>query len=243
MKVNNIHLLRRMMASKSQVRAVFFDLGGTLVKIDNNEVPHIMKRMLEDCGVNRSLEDVWGAWVKSEEGLNFRDMIRLLDEFWVQRNLRLLRILRVDSDTRKLAEFMATHWWDYSRVSLYPDAEETLSQLKERGLKIGLITNGLRSDTNGVLPQVGLEDFFDVAVMVDTLRKMKPDAEVFNYALEKLKLAPSEAIFVGDEIETDYKGAKRCGLNVFLIDRDGKIKDERVNRIASLKDLLALIST
>jgi len=127
-------------------------------------------------------------------------------------------------------------------VSLYPDAEETLPQLKEKGLKMGLITNGLQSHTKGVLPQVGLQDYFDVVVMVDTLRKMKPDVEVFNYALEKLKMAPSEAFFTGDEIETDYKGAQRSGLNVFLIDRDGKIRDESVNRISSLKDLLTLIS-
>jgi len=70
-----------MKTSKGQVKAVLFDLGGTLVKIDNSEVPRVMKRILEDCGVNRSLEEVSWAWVKSEEGLNFRDMIRLLDEF------------------------------------------------------------------------------------------------------------------------------------------------------------------
>lgn len=228
---------RKMKHGKDQVKAVLFDLGGTLVKIDNSEVPHVMKRILKDWGIKRSLEEVSRAWVKSEEGLNFRDMTRLLDEFWVQRNLRILQGLRVNSETEKLARFMATHWWDYFRVTLYPDAESVLPALKERGLKIGLVTNGLQSDTNGVLPQVGLEDFFDVVVVVDTLRKMKPDAEVFNYALQELKTAPSETIFVGDEIETDYKGAQRCGLPVFLIDRDGKFQDESMNGVSSLKDL------
>jgi len=66
---------------------------------------------------------------------------------------------------------------------------------------------------------------------------MKPDAEVFHYALEKLETAPSEAIFVGDEMETDYKGAQKCGLTVILIDRDGKVQDESVKTISSLKDL------
>lgn len=221
---------------------MLFDLGGTLIKIDNSEIPHVMKRMLEDCGINRCLEDVSRAWVKSEEGLNFRDLARLVDDFWVQRNLRILRHLRVCSNAVELARFMAAHWWDYFRATLYPDAAETLPQLKEEGLKIGLVTNGLQSDTDGVLSQVGLQDYFDVVVMGDTLRKMKPDAEVFNYALEELKITRSEAIFVGDEIETDYNGAQRCGLSAFLIDRDGKVRDENVNRISSLKDLLTLIS-
>lgn len=226
-----------MKSGRDHVKAVLFDLGGTLVKIDNSEVPHVMKRMLEDCGVNRSLEDVSKAWVKSEEGLNFRDMTRLLDEFWVQRNLRILHNLRIDSETEKLARFMATHWRDYSRVTLYPDAKTMLPQLKGKGLKTGLITNGLQSDTRGVLPQVGLQDFFDVVVVVDTLRRMKPDAEVFNYALEKLRTAPSEAVFVGDDMETDYKGAQKCGLPVFLVDRDDKVQDKSVNRLSSLEDL------
>ena len=226
-----------MKSGRDHVKAVLFDLGGTLVKIENSEVPRVMKRMLEDCGVNRSLEDLPKEWVKSEEGLNIRDMTRLLDEFWVQRNLRILHNLRVDSEPEKLARFMATHWWDYSRVTLYPDAKTMLPKLKRKGLKTGLITNGLQSDTNGVLPQVGLQDFFDVVVVVDTLRRMKPDAEVFTYALEKLRTAPSEAVFVGDDIETDYKGAQKCGLPVFLVDRDGKVQDKCVNRISSLEDL------
>ena len=66
---------------------------------------------------------------------------------------------------------------------------------------------------------------------------MKPDAEVFHYALEKLETAPSEAIFVEDEMETDYKGAQKCGLTVILIDCDGKVQGESVKTISSLKDL------
>jgi len=231
-----------MKLGEGQFKAVLFDLGGTLVYIDSSKDPHVMKRMLEDCGVNRSLEDVSKEWVKGEnwERLNFREMTRLLDEFWVQKNLRVLRNLHVELNTEKLARFIASHWWEYAKVSLYPDAQEMLPRLKEKGLKIGLVTNGLQSDTNQILPKVGLQGFFDVVVAVDTLRKMKPDAEVFRYALEKMKATPSEAIFVGDEMETDYNGAQTCGLNVFLVDRDGKFQDKSVNRISSLKDLFEL---
>ena len=76
--------------------------------------------------------------------------------------------------------------------------------------------------------------------MIDTLRKMKPDVEVFHYALQRLKTAPSEAIFIGDEIEADYKGAKRSGLTAYLIDRNGKVHDEKINKISGLNDLFKL---
>ena len=227
-----------MESSEHRVKAVLFDLGGTLVR--TTEIPYVMRRILKHRGINRSLEEITRAWKEAEKGLNFRDLTKLLDEFWVQWNVRILSNLQVNTDTRALAEYIASHWWDYSDVSLYPDGEEMLPLLKERGLKIGLITNGLQSDVNEILPKVGLQSFFDIVVAIDTLRKMKPDVEVFHYALRKLKTVPSEAIFIGDEIETDYKGAQNSGLTAYLIDRDGNVHDQNVNKISSLDDLFKL---
>jgi len=227
-----------MESSEHRVKAVLFDLGGTLVR--TTEIPHVMKRILKHRGINRSLGEISRAWKEAEKGLNFRDLTKLLDEFWVQWNERILSNLQVNTDTRALAEYIATHWWDYSNVTLYPDAEKTLPLLKEIGLKIGLITNGLQSDVNEILPKVDLQNFFDIVVVIDTLRKMKPDVEVFHYALQKLKTTPSKAVFIGDEIEADYKGAQRSGLIAYLIDRNDEVQDESVNKISYLDDLFKL---
>ncbi len=219
---------------------VLFDLGGTLVTISNSQVPHVMKRILEHCGISRSLEEISYAWKEAEKGLDFRDLTKLLDGFWVKWNRRILRKLHVETNNRTLARFIATHWWDYSDISLYPDAEEVLPLLKRKGVKIGLVTNGLQSDVDEILPKVNLQDFFDIVVVIDTLRKMKPDVEVFHYALQKLKTTPSSTIFIGDELEADYKGAQRAGLMAYLIDREDKVHDESVDKISSLHDLFRL---
>jgi len=227
-----------MESREHRVKAVLFDLGGTLVR--TTEIPHVIKKILKHRRINRSLEEITQAWKEAEKGLNFRNLTKLLDEFWVQWNVRILSNLQVNIDTRALAEYIATHWWDYSNVTLYPDAEEMLPLLKKRGLKIGLITNGLQSDVNEILPKVGLQNFFDIVVVIDTLRKMKPDVEVFHYALQKLKTVPSEAIFIGDELEADYKGAQNSGLTAYLIDRNCKVHDQNVNKISTLVDLFKL---
>lgn len=221
-----------------QVEAVLFDLGGTLVK--TTEIPKVMKKILDHRGINRSLKEISHAWKKAEEGLNFKHLTTLLDEFWIQWNLHILCNLQVTSNKRTLAKFIATHWWDYSDVTLYPDAHRALSLLKERGLKMGIVTNGLQSDVNEILPKVNLQDFFDIVVVINTLRKMKPDVEVFNYAIQELKTTPGKTIFVGDEVETDYMGAQKAGLTAYLIDRVGKIQDESLNKISSLYDLFEL---
>jgi len=221
-----------------RVKAVLFDLGGTLIK--TTEIPRVMKKILEDYGINRSLEEIAQARLEAEKGLDFRDLAKLLDEYWVQWNVRILSKLQVDANISALAKYIATHWWNYSNVVLYSDAENALPILKERGLKIGAVTNGLQSDVDQILPKVGLEGFFDIVVVIDTLRKVKPDSEVFLYALWKLKVAPSRAIFIGDEIEADYKGAQRSGLTAYLIDRNGNVQDESVSKISSLDDLFKL---
>jgi len=229
-----------MESSEHQVKAVLFDLGGTLIK--TSEIPHVMKKILENRGITRSFEEIYQAWKKAEKGLNFQDLPKLLDEFWVKWNLRILNNLQVKSNIRALAEFIKAQWWDYTNVTSYPDAKRILPLLKERGLKIGLVTNGLQSDVNAILSKVGLQGFFDTVVVIDTLRKMKPDIEVFQYALQRLKTSPSQAIFIGDEVEADYRGAQRSGLIAYLIDRDGKVHDESLNKISSLDDLLDVIS-
>jgi len=113
--------------------------------------------------------------------------------------------------------------------------------LKGRGLRLGVVTNGLQSDVDEILPRVGLEGFFDVVVVIDSLGRIKPDVEVFQYALERLGVEACEAVFVGDELEADYKGASGAGLAVFLVDRDGKVLDEGVKRIGSLEELFLCV--
>jgi len=227
-----------MKSQECQLKALLFDLGGTLVKI-SSEIPNVMKRVLNLRGINRSLKEISHARKEAEKGLDFQDLPKLLDEFWIQWNERILSNLHVKSSIQT-AKFIKTHWWDYSDVSLYPDAEKILPLLKERDLKLGIITNGLQSDVDKILPKVSLQGFFDIVVVIDTLRKMKPDVEVFYYALEKLRTAPSDAIFIGDEMEADYNGARKAGLNAYLIDREGKVHDENVNKISSLNDLFKL---
>jgi putative hydrolase of the HAD superfamily len=227
-----------MMRGKRHITAVLFDLGGTLIR--TTEIPLVMKEILEHRGINRSLEHIAAAREAAEKELNFRELTNLFEEFWVRWNLRILQNLAIKSERRELAEFIASHWWDYCDVALYPEAAGVLSLLRRQGLKIGVVTNGLQSDVDQILSRVNLQHFFDVVVMIDTLGKMKPDPEVFLYALEKLGTTQSDAIFVGDELEADYEGATGAGLAAYLIDREGRVRDGGVRTISSLEDIFGL---
>jgi len=219
-----------------EVKVVLFDLGGTLIR--TADAPEIFRRTLEAHKIIFSLEEISLAHRETEKQLGPEDYVMPSDEFWTRWNLLILGRLGIRENMQSLARTIAEQWWSYSDLELYPDAEETLKQLKRMGLKMGLVTNGFQSDIDQILPRVGLANFFDATVGVDAVGKTKPNREIFLYALKKLGVSPQEALFIGDQIETDYEGARRAGLRALLIDREDKVR-KRVKKIRSLKEITA----
>ena len=161
-------------------------------------------------------------------------------EFWTKYNVSLLKKLGVEEKRVFLAEKIDELWWECSHLQIYPDVEPTLSQLRTKGLKLGIVSNGVRKDLEHVLEKLRLKKFFDVIVCIDSCNSAKPDKGIFLYALNKLEVQPSEALFIGDSVETDYKGALQVGIKPFIIDREGKIPNQ-YNKITSLTELLAIV--
>ena len=218
------------------LKAVLFDLGGTLIK--TAPVSEIFKRIMEDFGIKRSTEEIEEARKIVEKQFDIEDLTILKDGFWLKWNTQILEHMGIHENAQSLAERIAKQWWRYADTELYQDVEKTLDILRKRGLKIGLITNGLESDIKEVLPRVGLTDFFDVEVTSDLVSKIKPHKEIFLHALEKLGIKPQEAMHVGDKVERDYEGAKRCGLKALLIDRENNVAEEGIEKIQSLTEIL-----
>jgi len=222
-----------------EIKAVLFDLGGTLMKPPS--ISKTMKKILETFGVKCSAKEIDRARSAVEKHVDIEELPILGDEFWFRSNSQILKHLGIHNDTQFLAEKITKLWWHYAEVELYPDAETTLRLLKQKGLKVGLVTNGLKSDVRDILPQIGLTRFFDIEITSDAVGKMKPHKEIFLHALGKLNLSPHEALFVGDMVEYDYEGAKECGLKALLIDRENNVKGMNVEKISSLMELLELI--
>lgn len=94
-------------------------------------------------------------------------------------------------------------------------ARALLEALRGRGIKTGLIMNSwpdparvLRADVE----ELGLAELFDVMVFSAEVGFSKPQPEIFLLALEQLGVAPEDAMFVGDRLDTDVQGAARVGM-------------------------------
>jgi putative hydrolase of the HAD superfamily len=127
-------------------------------------------------------------------------------------------------------------WAHAHHFELYDDALPTLDALRDRGLKLGLLSNSAR-DLDEFVGHHGLT--VDAVLTSRSHGKTKPHEGIFRRMLELLGVAPVEALMVGDTIEDDVEGATAVGMRAVLVDRERRYPEEA--SIADLRALLALI--
>jgi putative hydrolase of the HAD superfamily len=123
------------------------------------------------------------------------------------------------------------------------DARSTLEELRRRGLKLGIVTNGPSEMQRHKLALLGLEHEFDAVVVSGEEGVRKPDEEIFRRALARCGIAAHEALFVGDHPVADIAGAHGAGLRAvwrFVPYWPPVIPD--VPRIRALSEVLALLA-
>jgi 2-haloalkanoic acid dehalogenase type II len=224
------HMLPRTL----KVKAVLFDLGGTLVYQQPYEP---FQRILQTNGVFKSIEEIRRAFEKGSKEFDVEKHKALgAHEFYTQWNMAVLKHLGITHSIRRLAEEIHPQWFNFSNVYVYPEVKDSLQRLKQMGLKLGLVTRGYELDIEQILPRACLEEFFDVCVGSDTTGRKKSKPEGFKYALKQLGVKPEEAIFVGDNLELDYFGAQKVGMKAVLIQREGK-PVAGVKTVTSLKEI------
>ena len=130
-------------------------------------------------------------------------------------------------------------------VTLYPGAVETLRILRDRGLRIGLLTNNSHAGTEITLRRHHLAAFFDAVVTRDDCEEMKPDGAPVRKLLTEMNVPPEEAILVGDGV-IDIMAARDAELPSVAV-ATGPFPSERLVKaepdylLGSVNDLPLLI--
>jgi len=228
------------------IKAVLFDMGYTLIKPNCVHPGEVFQRILNLLGIYKSLDDVKKAFLNAENEAKELNLFSLFgrmerEEYWLQWDALVLKHLGI-VENAELAKIVQSKWDHFADNTLYPEVRDVLSELKARGLKIGLISNAYEEEINACLQKAGLGSAaFDVVVGVDTTQCMKPHPDIFKYALRKMKVRPEEAMFVGDDVEADYKGAGNVGINALLINRTEKKELSDLKTITDLREILSRI--
>ena len=130
----------------------------------------------------------------------------------------------------------------YLHLKPYPGVPETLRELKDRGYKLGLVSDGLRLKAWMRLNETKLDKYFDVVVTHEDTGKMKPNPEPFTKACKKLNVKPEECLFIGDWPERDIEGAKAVGMKTCLAKYGKKEETKKTDYfIGSIKEIMNII--
>lgn len=239
------------------IRAVFFDLWGTLI-IDDPESSerrriHRIARaqeVLGSLGMTYGREDIEAGFMAAEIEH------RRIHERGLDVSARGRTVLYLHHVDGGLPDRVPEAAWDALDEAVLtsalahpplvmPGADDALRTVKSRGLPVGLISNA--GATPGfvlreVLQGFGLLQHFDAAVFSDEVELAKPSAGIFEHALEILGVDAREAVFVGDQPVLDVLGARRAGMWMVQIGHQSAAGEEPHARIALLAELDAALT-
>jgi len=143
-----------------------------------------------------------------------------------------------------LALFMQAYAGGHELTAVYPGVRECLDWLREREVKLAIITNKPAQFIEPLLEEKGLAGYFDWLVGGDTLPQQKPDPAALFWVMDKAGVAPGESLFVGDS-RNDVRAAKAatvpCVALTYGYNHGEPIADEQPALV--LDDLRELVAS
>ncbi len=187
-----------------RVRAVLFDLDGTLLDTIHDLGEAANRMLAELARPQRSIEEIRSFVGKGIPHLVLRCMTEGSEAS--------------EAEIATAVEVFRRHYAavNGSRTRVYPGVIDTLEGLRERGLGLAVVTNKAEAFTRPLLDRMGLADYFAAIVCGDTLTVRKPDPAVLRHACALLGTEPAHALMIGDSIN-DAGAARAAGMPVLLV--------------------------
>jgi putative hydrolase of the HAD superfamily len=228
-----------------QYKQLFFDLDHTLWDFDANSRQTLASLYqslgLEERGVGdferfhkNYLAHNDKLWERYRKGYIKADELR-----WKRMWLTLLDF-RIGDEA--LAREMGVLFLDSlpTRTILFPHALEILTYLKDKGYAMHLITNGFEKTQHSKLFHSGLSHFFTEVITSEGSGSLKPQKDIFEFALARTGAKKSESIMLGDSLEIDIQGAINAGIDQVYVNHLRADPDPSIQptyTVYSLKEL------
>jgi 2-haloacid dehalogenase/putative hydrolase of the HAD superfamily len=211
------------------VRAVLFDLGGTLYDYQTLAVAELESLIDLACCVGIEAEPL-ALQRAYQEALRRAFHTYLPQRFYLHRDLfRDAALGMIEAFGARFAEEELQHyrvrqWERHARdFALRDGVAETLRELRARGCYLGIVSNIDDDQLAHLAGMADLDAYFDSLLSSEAAGSCKPDPAIFQEALRRAGCRADEALFVGDTIAQDIAGANQVGLrSVLLWHRDDR---------------------
>lgn len=211
-----------------KISVILFDLGFTLINFEGDfqQVMRESHLALVDSLIKsgypldrNSFAEKFNEIISDYYRARAIDMIERPVEGNLQKTLSLFGLNQLpDQDLQAAVEAMYTYtemWW-----KIEPDTHETLSQLKELGYRLAMISNASNApDLNRLIDNHRLRDYFELVVISADEGIRKPDPRIFANTLARLGASAENAIMVGDTLPADILGAKMSNIKSVWVTR------------------------
>ena len=206
----------KMMRQPAKIKAIIFDLDGVIIdsldswfKVFNNTRQHYK---LPKIAKKEFIDRIWGGTIERDIKIYFKG---------------------------KTVEEITKHYFSNigkfkASTKLNKNVKETLKKLKNKNIKLGLVTNTYKKAVLEILQYHKIKDLFNAVVGGDETEHGKPAPDSLLEACKRLNIKPEEAVLVGDT-KSDMGAAKNANMFFIGYKINGDLK------IGNLKDLLHLI--
>lgn len=201
---------------------LFFDLDHTLWDFETNS-----KETIQELYTTHRLADLgiidFDGFYNTYSAHNHRLWDRYTKGFIKQEELRWKRVylslLDFKVANEPLAKQMSQAYLEIlpNKKHLFPYTTEILDYLKQKDYKMHLITNGFESVQFKKIKNSGLQDYFIEVITSEASNSLKPQKEIFEYALKNANANVEKSIMIGDNEFADIQGGINMGMDTIFV--------------------------
>ncbi|MEK6984802.1 MAG: HAD family hydrolase [Candidatus Thermoplasmatota archaeon] len=222
----------------ANAKAILFDMDDTLINwraAEAGAVAALSTSHFVPAGATHDtvvstyatiLEETWEMWRRERRWIYVTERLRTLTE--------RLGLSGLDADALG-AQF---HVEAASRLALLDGADEVLATARQ-GRRTALLTNGRPEIQRPKVDRFRFDTKVDFVGITGELGAWKPDLRAFRIVLDRLGVAPEEAIMVGDAIDFDIVPAKRLGMGTVWVNPTGSSHPDADLVVASPAGMLS----
>jgi epoxide hydrolase-like predicted phosphatase len=198
----------------SKIKAIIFDFGGVLVRTEDYTPRHEWDKRLElpTGSVERAVHHS-DIWVRAQLG-------RVTEKtYW----LGVAELLYIRRDQLDLLDQLRKDYFSGDRLNYR--LINLIRDLKQDGYQVAILSNDSVQLETKLREELQIYDLFDKVLISAFMGVMKPDPTAYRVALQELRIAPHETVFIDDSL-THIRGAQTLGINTILYRPETDVREE-----------------
>lgn len=203
----------------SDIRAIYYDLGGTfrIIKEDAAYALAAKTRIAELCGAEGDPAEFFDQVIDKRYDKYREWALRFMSE--APEEILWTRWLAYDFPAERIRKNAAELTWQYRQTkgvrTVVEGGIETTKELCRRGYAVGIISDLVgKREVDEWLDHDGLRPYFRTVQQSSIRYIRKPNPAIYYYAMEEVGIAPENSAFVGDNLNRDIVGAKACAMGM-----------------------------